>query len=58
MQWLVAIRLIMGIGLAAEIVVGYATLTEFVPPDYRGRWGALLSSITRCGMLWIWSNKP
>ena len=46
MQWLIGWRLIMGIGLAAEIVVGYATLTEFVPPAQRGRWGALLSLIT------------
>jgi len=50
MQWLVAWRLIMGIGLAAEIVVGYATLTEFVPPDHRGRWGALLSLITNSAL--------
>ncbi len=50
MHWLVAWRLIMGIGLAAEIVVGYATLTEFVPPDHRGRWGALLSLITNSAL--------
>ena len=27
-----------GFGLGAEIVVGYSTLTEFVPPKSRGRW--------------------
>lgn len=46
MMWLIGWQLIMGIGLAAEIVIGYATLTEFVPPAQRGRWGALLSLIT------------
>jgi putative MFS transporter len=30
--WLNALRFIMGLGLGAEIVVGYSTLTEFVPP--------------------------
>jgi putative MFS transporter len=38
MQALIAIRFITGIGLGAEIVVGYATLTEFVPPSVRGKW--------------------
>src|SRR5215475_12848877 len=35
LNWL---RLVMGLGLGAEIVVGYSTLTEFVPPRTRGRW--------------------
>jgi putative MFS transporter len=26
------LRFVMGLGLGAEIVVGYSTLTEFVPP--------------------------
>ncbi|GGF04794.1 MFS transporter [Aliidongia dinghuensis] len=43
MPWLVAARFVMGIGLGAEIVVGYATLIEYVPPTHRGRWGAGLS---------------
>jgi putative MFS transporter len=46
MTWLIVCRFFMGIGLAAEIVVGYAMLTEFTPPAWRGRWGALLSLIT------------
>src|SRR5215470_3664864 len=29
------LRFIMGLGLGAEIVVGYSTLTEFVPPSTR-----------------------
>lgn len=43
MSILIAARFVMGIGLGAEIVVGYATLTEYVPPSSRGRWGAGLS---------------
>jgi putative MFS transporter len=43
MPYLIAARFVMGVGLGAEIVVGYATLIEFIPPSYRGRWGAGLS---------------
>jgi putative MFS transporter len=43
MFYLICARLVMGIGLGAEIVVGYATLIEYVPPSHRGRWGAGLS---------------
>ncbi len=35
---LIACRFVQGLGLGAEIVVGYSTLTEFVPPKTRGRW--------------------
>jgi putative MFS transporter len=43
MLYLIAARFVMGIGLGAEIVVGYATLIEYIPPSHRGRWGAGLS---------------
>lgn len=46
MRWLIGFRLIMGLGLGAEIVIGYATLSEFVPPGKRGRWLAWLALIT------------
>jgi putative MFS transporter len=46
MRWLIGFRLIMGLGLGAEIVIGYSTLTEFVPPRQRGRWLAWLALIT------------
>lgn len=46
MRWLIAFRLIMGLGLGAEIVIGYSTLAEFVPPGVRGRWLAWLALIT------------
>jgi putative MFS transporter len=45
MGWLNAIRFFMGLGLGAEIVVGYSTLTEFAPPQSRGRSLALLAMI-------------
>lgn len=50
MGWLIVARLFMGIGLGAEIVVGYATLTEFVPPSMRGRWLSGLSVCTNAAL--------
>ena len=38
MDTLIWARFVIGLGLGAEIVVGYSTLTEFVPPRVRGRW--------------------
>jgi MFS transporter, putative metabolite:H+ symporter len=46
MQVLIWLRLLMGIGLGAEIVVGYSTMAEFIPPSHRGRWVGLLSLFT------------
>lgn len=40
---LILLRGIMGLGLGAEIVVGFGTLTEFVPPKARGKWLGALS---------------
>lgn len=45
-QALIACRFVMGIGLGAEIVVGYSSLTEFMPRARRGRYAALLSVMT------------
>ncbi len=45
MTVLIALRFVMGIGLGAELVIGYATLTEFVPPSQRGRMVAILAFI-------------
>ncbi len=50
MGWLIAARFVTGIGLGAEIVIGYAAMLEFVPPAYRGRWAALLSLVTNFGL--------
>ena len=50
MTWLIGIRLIMGIGLGAELAIGYSTMSEFVPPRRRGRWIALLTLITNAAV--------
>ena len=44
------IRLVMGLGLGAEIVVGYSTMTEFVPPASRGRWMAFMAFVVVAGL--------
>src|SRR6185437_15007493 len=46
MQVLIVCRFLMGIGLGAEIVVGYGTLSEFAPAAVRGRAIAMLSFLT------------
>lgn len=43
--WLIFFRLIMGLGMGAEIVVGYGTLSEFIPSKWRGRFGTILNLI-------------
>jgi putative MFS transporter len=46
MGTLIALRGVMGVGLGAEIVVGFSTMTEFVPPQTRGKWlGAISISV-------------
>lgn len=43
MSVLIGLRGIMGLGLGAELVAGYAAMTEFVPAAGRGKWTGLLS---------------
>src|SRR3954453_19227310 len=43
MAVLIACRFVMGVGLGAENVVGYATMTEFVPARTRGKWLGLMA---------------
>src|SRR5579862_4545101 len=50
MTTLIALRFVMGLGLGAEIVVGYSTMTEFAPPKSRGRWMALMALIVVSGL--------
>src|ERR1700760_2326686 len=50
MDWLIAARFIMGIGLGAEIVVGYVTIAEIVPPSSRGKWGSALAVLTNSSL--------
>ncbi len=49
MPQLIACRFVQGLGLGAEIVVGYSTLTEFVPPKTRGRWLSMMAFIVVAG---------
>ena len=49
MTQLIICRFIQGLGLGAEIVVGYSTLTEFVPPATRGRWLASMAFLVVAG---------
>jgi putative MFS transporter len=51
MDWLIVLRFIMGIGLGAELAIGYATIAEFVPPQSRGRWIAISSLIANTSLL-------
>jgi len=47
---LVFLRFIMGLGLGAENVVGYSTMTEFIPPQARGKWLGSMSFIVVLGL--------
>jgi putative MFS transporter len=49
MDTLIGLRFLMGAGLGAEIVVGYGTMTEFVPPGTRGRWLGSMALIVVAG---------
>src|SRR6201996_8068010 len=49
MTQLIACRFVQGLGLGAEIVVGYSTMTEFVPPRMRGRWLSMMAFIVVAG---------
>jgi len=46
MHFLIGCRFLMGIGLGAEIVIGYGTLSEFAPAPIRGWAVSLLAMLT------------
>ena len=50
MSWLIVCRFFMGLGLGAEIVVGYGSIGEFMPPAVRGKWSAYLALITNSAL--------
>ena len=50
MRVLILLRFVMGAGLGAENVVGYATMTEFVPPQTRGKWLGIVSVFVVSGL--------
>jgi putative MFS transporter len=47
---LILLRFAMGVGLGAENVVGYSTMTEFVPPQARGKWLGGMNVIVVSGL--------
>ncbi|WP_158744439.1 MFS transporter [Acidisphaera sp. L21] len=50
-MWLSGFRFIMGLGLGAEIVLGYATLSEFVPPATRGKAASIMHFCTNSALM-------
>jgi putative MFS transporter len=50
MSVLIALRFLMGVGLGAENVVGYSTLTEFAPAATRGRWLGFMAVVVVTGL--------
>src|SRR6202166_1246905 len=50
MRVLILLQFIIGLGLGAENVVGYSTLTEFVPPQSRGKWLGFMSVFVVTGL--------
>lgn len=50
MESLIVMRFLMGLGLGAENVVGYAAVTEFIPARLRGRWLGVLAMIVSLGL--------
>jgi putative MFS transporter len=50
MMILIICRFIMGVGLGAENVVGYSTMTEFVPARSRGKWLGLMAVCVVTGL--------
>jgi MFS transporter, putative metabolite:H+ symporter len=50
MSVLIGLRFIIGIGLGAENVVGYSTLTEFIPAKSRGKWLGFMAVFVVTGL--------
>ncbi len=51
MQFLIACRFIMGLGLGAAFPAGYSALTEFTPPSKRGKYQSYVGLIGNTGVL-------
>jgi putative MFS transporter len=47
---LILLRIIMGLGLGAETVVGVSIIIEMFPADVRGRWAGLIASAITAGL--------
>src|SRR6201982_1548536 len=50
MRTLIALRFLMGLGLGAEVLVGYSIMAEFFPARIRGRWSGMISTVVTAGL--------
>lgn len=50
-SWLLALRLLAGIGVGGTLPVDYTMMAEFLPSDRRGRWLVLLESFWAIGTI-------
>src|SRR6476620_10584272 len=50
MSTLIVLRFLMGLGLGAEVVVGYSIMAEFFPARIRGRWSGMMCTVVTAGL--------
>src|SRR6478609_11478409 len=50
MSTLILLRFLMGLGLGAEVVVGYSIMAEFFPARIRGRWSGMMCTVVTAGL--------
>ena len=50
MTTLIVLRFLMGLGLGAEVVVGYSIMAEFFPARIRGRWSGMMCTVVTAGL--------
>jgi MFS transporter, putative metabolite:H+ symporter len=50
MTTLIVLRFLMGLGLGAEVVVGYSMMAEFFPARIRGRWSGMMCTLVTAGL--------
>jgi len=50
MTTLILLRFLMGLGLGAEVVVGYSMMAEFFPAGIRGRWSGMMCTLVTAGL--------
>ena len=50
MRTLIGLRFLMGLGLGAEVVVGYSMMAEFFPAGIRGRWSGMMCTLVSAGL--------
>ena len=50
MTTLIGLRFFMGLGLGAEVVVGYSMMAEFFPAGLRGKWSGMMCTLVTAGL--------